>query len=97
MNVPRSPRESVLRQAEAGFEQPPERQKQELSEAARDLRAAERARADKTSRLKAMRIEKEEAERIAKEAADVPVKKKPTASAKKKIEPAKLRRGHGSA
>jgi len=96
MNVPRSPRENVLRQAEAGFELP-ERPKQELSEAARDLRAAERARADKTSRLKAMRMEKEEAERIAKEAVVVPVKKKPTASAKKKVEPAKLRRGHGSA
>jgi hypothetical protein len=96
MSPPRQSHENVVRKAEAGFEQP-ERRKAELSEAARDLRAAERVQANKTAKLRAMRLEREETERVAKEAAAVPAKKKAPSRPKKKAEPTGVRRGHGSA
>ena len=95
MSPPRQSSANALRQAEAGFEQP-ERRKQELSEAARDLKAAERVQAAKTAKLKALRLQKEEAERLALEAAPKPVKKTPS-RAKKKPEKPVVRWGTGSA
>lgn len=98
MSPPRQSYDNTFRPADAGSEQP-ERRKQEMSEAARDLRAAERVQAGKTAKLKALRLEREEVERLAKEAAAaaIPAKKKAAPRAKKKVEPTGVRRGHGSA
>jgi|EndMetStandDraft_4_1072995.scaffolds.fasta_scaffold65052_2 hypothetical protein len=98
MSPPRQSYENTFRPADIGSAEP-ERRKQEMSEAARDLRAAERVQANKTAKLKALRLEREEADRLAKEAAAaaVPAKKKAAPRAKKKVEPTGVRRGHGSA